>query len=118
MSTFTPGPWKATTVHGEGASLLLVMADGPTQLAKMVAGNHHDARMMAAAPDLLEACFLAWVEIDQFHSTAYPKCDGGCPAHEALDRIKAAVSKALERPATVEEAESFMWDYRPPEVKR
>lgn len=118
MSTFTPGPWKVATVHGERENLLLVMADGPTQIAKMLKGNHYDSRMMAAAPDLLEACFPAWVEIDQFHRSAYPDCDGGCPAHEAIAAIRVAVTKALERPATLDDAQSFMWDYQPREVRR
>lgn len=36
----------------------------------------------------LKACIK---EIEQFHATAYPDCDGGCPAHEALALAKAAL---------------------------
>jgi hypothetical protein len=113
MSTFTPGPWIAK-YHRETASYRV----HTEVLGEPVVMGKHNASLMAAAPDLLEACFLAWVEIDQFHSTAYPKCEGGCPAHEAMDRIKAAVTKALERDATFDEAQSFMWDYQPPAVRR
>ncbi len=34
---------------------------------------------------------LCLQEIEQFHSTAYPKCEGGCPAHQSI----AAARKAL-----------------------
>ena len=35
---------------------------------------------------------LCLKEIEQFHSTAHPKCEGGCPAHEAMDAAKKALS--------------------------
>jgi hypothetical protein len=63
MKEHTPGPWKSTTVHGEGTSLLLVMAEGPTQIARVTGGSFNDARIMAAAPDLLFACQKALCEL-------------------------------------------------------
>jgi hypothetical protein len=44
----------------------------------------HESRYAAA----LRLCLR---EIEQFHSTAYPDCDGGCPAHEAMAAAKAAL---------------------------
>lgn len=32
---------------------------------------------------------LCLAEIEQFHRTAYPKCEGGCPAHEAMNAARA-----------------------------
>ena len=37
----------------------------------------------------LQACLL---EIEQFHNAAYPKCEGGCPAHEAMDLARKALT--------------------------
>lgn len=55
MSAHTPGPWAATVMHGESRSIIAVMADGPTQVATMREGSFADARIIAAAPDLLAA---------------------------------------------------------------
>ena len=57
----TPGPWKATTVHGDSRSLMLVMAEGPTQIASVTEGTHADASLIAAAPEMAEAllCVIA-----------------------------------------------------------
>ena len=37
----------------------------------------------------LELCLH---EIEQFHSKAYPGCDDGCPAHEAMAAARAALT--------------------------
>lgn len=34
---------------------------------------------------------LCLLEIEQFHSTAYPKCEGGCPAHQAIAEARKAL---------------------------
>lgn len=33
------------------------------------------------------------LEVEQFHHTAYPDCDGGCPAHAALALARAALGE-------------------------
>lgn len=38
----------------------------------------------------LEACLK---EIEQFHNCAYPKCDGGCPAHAAMALARTALGQ-------------------------
>lgn len=41
--------------------------------------------------NLKNALRLCLAEIEQFHATAYPSCDGGCPAHEAMDAARKAL---------------------------
>jgi hypothetical protein len=54
-SKHTPGPWESTIVHGESRSIKCVMADGPTQVCVLTEGTMEDARLIAAAPELLAA---------------------------------------------------------------
>ena len=56
--------------------------------------NIKRARMMAASKDLLEWAKEAYNEMDQFHSTAYPDCAGGCPTHYIIAGLKSAIQKA------------------------
>lgn len=68
MSNYTPGPWRVKpnsvggpTVGPEGS----VVADIRTYGGPHVGGRQHpqtdaNARLIAAAPDLLEACRAAW----------------------------------------------------------
>lgn len=42
---------------------------------------------------LLDALKLCLKEIEQFHSTAYPECVGGCPAHEAMSAARMAIER-------------------------
>lgn len=55
MSAHTPGPWKAGNVENRtgGRSAVLIWADGGDDLGE--ARTFADARLMAAAPELLEA---------------------------------------------------------------
>lgn len=56
--------------------------------------NKARARIMAAAPDLLEWAQEAHQEMVQFHSLAYPDCAGNCPTHYIIAGLKAAIKKA------------------------
>lgn len=49
-------------------------------LSREIAKQARDSRLERAHA-ALRLCLL---EIEQFHSRAYPDCDGGCPAHEAM----------------------------------
>ena len=61
--------WKAVTTHGEGRSIIAVMAEGPTQLCVMTEGTFEQAKLMAAAPEVMAALkevserLLNWMEI-------------------------------------------------------
>lgn len=46
----------------------------------------------------LELCLK---EIEEFHHTAYPKCQGGCPAHEAMAAARTALGIKDPRPEGV-----------------
>ena len=48
-----------------------------------------------SAAQTRNALRLCHEEIRQFHSLAYPDCDGGCPAHQAM----AAASAVLNPPS-------------------
>lgn len=92
MSTHTPGPWswkdgiqlvvgKADDVEGE--QIAIVQGDPPHEF-----GN---ARLIAAAPELLEACELAQTAL-KAHGI---KC--GCensPVRCAICALKEAITKA------------------------
>jgi hypothetical protein len=50
------------------------------------------AQAAARDADRLRAALrLCLTEIEQFHAHYYPKCDGGCPAHEAMDAARSAL---------------------------
>jgi hypothetical protein len=84
MSKHTPGPWASEgfeQVAGNGVFYggLIVGDDGETVVAQCVMA--HNARLIAAAPDLLEA--LKNLEND----------DGSIPAH-AWALVQSAIAKA------------------------
>lgn len=90
MSKHTPGPWKVDKYIDSGKPSLSVSANGSeVAQASSWAGDGADeaganARLIAAAPELLEACREAKEVLD----------DLPCGAAEALKKIDAAISKA------------------------
>lgn len=50
-----------------------------------------EIRRAAIRGEMRAALELCLNEIEQFHSTAYPGCGGGCPAHEAMEAARAAL---------------------------
>lgn len=95
------GPFEIEEV-GEDASAVYYVLDGMrrrvARIEPWVLYSQELARTFAAGANcmvpLVDAAGTAKLEIEQFHSTAYPKCEGGCPAHEALDKLKAAIELA------------------------
>ena len=63
MSGHTPGPWSVGTTLADDK--LAIIHDGDSVMAILTTcpPNMHDARLIAAAPDLLEACqtFAEWL---------------------------------------------------------
>lgn len=106
-----PAPDERETWHFEimnfGGPLGIVRA-GTTQgkgrlLAQMIGGTREaEGRLMAAAPDLLEAAKAMLDAIEVPCSKCAHWCDGeccdvSCAVHAALARIEAAVAKAEGR---------------------
>jgi hypothetical protein len=50
--------------------------------------------LVAAAPDLLEACEKGRAELEAMHSLYLGKCSGGCPTIEIIKLMDEAIEKA------------------------
>lgn len=67
MKTHTPGPWRTRTTDEEAPDDTIVMDADGASICDCLPGNPRmsqetaeaNARLCAAAPDLLEACFKA-----------------------------------------------------------
>ena len=92
--THTPGPWKAIT---GGADAKVVCPDGRSFLIGDIIyhdENKSNARLIAAAPDLLAACQLALVELDRIGSDIGFEPDRYQERINALDALSRATRKA------------------------
>ncbi len=88
----TPGPWKAGNVDNQrgGQSAVLIWAEGGDDLGE--ARTFADARLMAAAPELLEALqylMSQTIEMDEKYGVALSEGE-----HEAALLARAAIAKA------------------------
>jgi hypothetical protein len=90
-SKHTPGPWESTIVHGESRSIKCVMADGPTQVCVLTEGTMEDARLIAAAPELLAACKSVLFDLQTL--TSHDFQHGGDAKCRLL--LKSAIAKAF-----------------------
>lgn len=71
MSAHTPGPWSVghPAYRAEGVEYVLATVDGrswPSEIAVLYScnkGQKADARLIAAAPDLLAACKAVMAEL-------------------------------------------------------
>lgn len=88
MSKHTPGPWHSW--HENSYSVIGVAVHGETgfrEIAK-VYDNSANAQLIAAAPELLEACRLAILRLDQLDDS------GDIGPSENYKAILAAIEKA------------------------
>lgn len=106
MSKFTgtPGPWEISELivnsNGERTGVFIAKTGGGIVGQSYINCTVYDleaslrnARLMAAAPDLLEACLRAR---NQFYAAGYePKAGSMNPAECLLAQLIAAISKAL-----------------------
>jgi len=100
MSKHTPGPWYSLkdTLH-EGQYFVRVQTYGYAPLATVrgdkrstLKQSEANARLISAAPDLLEALkSLLWY-VDQLEMVVYSADDNG--THEEVAKAKAAMAKA------------------------
>lgn len=83
----TPGPWMVAG-QGDGNKQLPISADGKIIAAVRDQGSFSDARLIAAAPDLLEALkTLVW-QAENHNQTVFGM---------ALEDARAAIAKAEAR---------------------
>lgn len=93
----TPGPWVAKSFHVEGpsggavADVYRPHGDGAVTTAEYSAGRMANARLIAAAPDLL-AALRALVDI-------YAKVGGPLAVDPHVAAARAAIARAEGRPA-------------------
>ena len=95
-SKHTPGPW--VTEHGSLYDAI-TSADGDICTWNHLVGRSRppqkaNTRLIAAAPELLEAMRLALTEMEAMHAHHHPNCEGGCPYWEAHRTACAAIAKA------------------------
>ena len=107
MSKHTPGPWINCQAVGQRLSsrriisdsnkISTVVADVPDYGETSASERHANARLIAAAPDLLEALRNARSFIKNGVDLGYIRMpDADCPdsAHNTLPAIEAALAKA------------------------
>ena len=102
MAKYTPGPWEIFERPSGGKSITMPpMSDGVrvTIVPRVFSGDasspdmqNDNIRLIAAAPELLEAAQACWAEFE---------AEGPCPLdHEGepcwMDMVQAAIAKATE----------------------
>jgi hypothetical protein len=94
----TPGPWRLSERRDpyHGSPVYSVLADEHVWLADVLSANMEsgaaNARLIAAAPDLLDACLFAKGVIQLRNERAEEHmCNGDIMAY---DRLSAAIDKA------------------------
>ena len=98
--THTPGPWKVIggtviiTLDDDGA-MKQSIANTPERDGELFWETRHNAHLIAAAPELLEACEAAIAYLDKLDT---PLCfcgdDPNCPECRTTDKLEKAISKA------------------------
>lgn len=106
----TPGPWKvyegadAESLLASGWVLVVHHTDAGNVVANVFAGRspgevrnrpgEANARLIAAAPDILSSLKECVMELRQLHAHHYPKCEGGCPAEVYLQKAQRVIAEA------------------------
>jgi len=88
MSKHTPGPWYINPIKANANGNRRIMAEQCTPVAVVPDHLVADARLIAAAPDLLEALELM---LDRFRDT---EGSHGQWEEEATENARAAIAKA------------------------
>lgn len=98
MSGYTKGPWHVENFRGRANNMLRIVAGVGTKVgvARINAGlsEEHNARLIAAAPDLVAA--LEWFLDGQIDvsGTALILGDGDCAVTNKLSEIRNTLAKA------------------------
>jgi len=101
----TPGPWSALT--SDGRNYEIVGGQEAEYIAIVEAifqpqQNAANAQLIAAAPDLLEACKRASAVVTKFYNAVADRMgewesDGPCPLYKIEKVLRAAIAKAEGR---------------------
>ena len=95
--TYTPGPWQAFS-YAINKNLITICAGGSV-ICNVVDGHSGNARLIAAAPDLLAACGRAEAELsriwgDQQSHSEETLTDMCLVDANAIEQCRAAIAKA------------------------
>ena len=86
--SFTPGPWRASLQHGRTYLLDSAASGSRKNVGDIAVNNPADARLIAAAPDLLEALYRAVDDLSDYIRL------GGNIGDTAVKMARAAIAKA------------------------
>lgn len=94
MSDITPGIWTVYEEGAEDGAQVWAREDGPTPARRRVASHigDADARLIAAAPELLVACQAAIGAIQYLLAN-----DDNGPAEYCIEDLASAINKAEGR---------------------
>ena len=93
MSKHTPGPWDIG--YAQGNDIVIVGLEGVVEICTVWSDpDACDARLIAAAPELLEALKVAACEIADWGSYASEYFQNKHDLQGAISRAKAAIAKA------------------------
>jgi hypothetical protein len=87
MYEYTPGPWETVAGPTDG-DLAVCEPEGGDEIAIVTNGSICDRDLIAAAPELLEACQAALPALSAHEQTG---CD--CPDSDAARLLRAAIAK-------------------------
>jgi hypothetical protein len=94
MKTHTPGPWEYVQDGDEPYWSIGMNGNNPISGQVMVYTTAEDARLIAAAPELLAALRQAKSELIDLYEKAYPESEPENSMTAAIDRAIAAIKKA------------------------
>jgi hypothetical protein len=91
MNPCTPGPW-----HLVGQSVVRDSNSGVIHIAQEINGNEANARLIAAAPDLLKALRYLLADHQRMFTEAHPDSTIAWRDCEEVKGAKAAIQKATQ----------------------
>lgn len=84
MNKHTPGPWHIDPIKAHANGNRRIMAEQCTPIAVVPEQLAADARLIAAAPDLLDALNAALDEIDRLYAEGYDEPEWAAQARAAV----------------------------------
>lgn len=91
MSTHTEAPWTLLDSDSVDKPSRLISENG-MPIATLYAPQKSDARLISAAPELLDACRCALADLEGI----VDELPGDHPAYLTIQELRAAITKATE----------------------